>query len=292
MPSTHPTRRRLLAGAGSGLAAALAGCLASDDPESGDAETTTDTATTTVESHTVSESGTIADDPPGPEPYPDRPTDGSRAAAVEFVEAFEYARTYNSLHEDDVEKISVDAVTHYDRADNDGHYVLARGSGYANYSDGAHADWGQATAFYYVEPSFAVRTGYYEDHYSDCEDVFASDDPDENFSTPCEEPPAGFRAYNLSPNARTLEVSVEYRGEVTTEVFADQYFLGTIDAIEQESVTYRKGTYRVTARVEDGPTASADWELQREASYRDPPLCILVEPTGALTIRRVPFHEL
>jgi hypothetical protein len=122
--------------------------------------------------------------------------------------------------------------------------------------------------------------------------VFASDDPSENFAAVCEGGDAAFRAYNLHPDAHTVSVAVDYLGEdATTGVLQDEYFLGTTDAIKQGSVTYRKGTYRVTASLETGARASADWTLEREPTWEDPPLCVLVEPTGGLTIRHVPFHE-
>jgi hypothetical protein len=301
---TPPSRRRLLAAvASSALAATTAGCLgdaigtAPSTPDPGAAETTpgdaTDHDTVRETTRAVTESGTYADAPSGPEAYPSRPDEVDRAAAVAFVEAFEYARTYNSLHEDDVEELSVSVESHYDRAAHDGHYALATTTGYANYADGLHADWGQSPALYYASADLVVRVGRFEDFYGDCRDVFASDDPTENFAAICEGGDAAFRAYNLHPEAHTVSVDVDYLGEEgATDVLAEDYFLGTNDAIQQESVTYRKGTYRVSATLETGARASADWPLDREPTWEDPPLCVLVEPTGGLAIRRVPFHEL
>ncbi|NHN40625.1 hypothetical protein G9C85_03100 [Halorubellus sp. JP-L1] len=299
------SRRRLLAAiASSAAAASTAGCLGDaigtdpSTPDSGPAETTTSTETTPPDTarettREVTDSGTYADAPDGPESYPSRPSDPDRATAVEFVEAFEHARTYNSLHEDDVEDLSVSAKSQYDRAAHGGHYALATTTGYANYADGVHADWGQAPALYHVSADLVVRVGRYEDYYGDCEDVFASDDPSENFAEICEGGDAAFRAYNLHPDAHTVTVDVDYLDESgATDVLAEEYFVGTTDAVQQGSVTYRKGTYRITATLENGAHDSADWTLDREPTWDDPPLCVLVEPTGGLDIRRVPFQEL
>jgi hypothetical protein len=293
------TRRRLLAAAaGTAFAGATAGCLGdtlgTDSTTADGGDDPTDATTTTQRTtREVTASGTYADAPDGPNTYPDRPTEASRVPCERFVEDFESVRTYNALHESNVEELSVSATTHHDRAAHDGQYVLATASGYANYADGVHADWGQAPALYYVSPDLVVRTGRLQDYYSNCEDVFASDDPSENFAAVCEGGDAAFRAYNMHPDAHTLSVTVHYRGDGGDErILEDEYFLGTTDAFEQGSVTYRKGTYRVTASLEGGPQATSDWELQREPTWEDPPLCILIEPTGGLVIRPVPFDRI
>lgn len=295
LPWSTTSRRRLLAAAaGTTLTTATAGCL--NDALGTTPNETTDptdgTGTARKTAREVTASGTYADAPDGPKSYPDRPTDASKAPSVAFAEAFESARAYNSLHEPDAETVSTSASTHHHRAMHDGHYVLATASGYANYADGVHADWGQSPALYYVSPDLVVRTGRLEDYYSDCEDVFASDDPSENFAAICEGGDAAFRAYNMHPDGHTLSVTVDYLGEDGDErILEDEYFLGTNDAVEQGSVTYRKGTYRVTAALESGGRATHDWTLRTEPTYADPPLCVVVEPTSALTIRRIPFDE-
>ena len=290
--STTPRRRLLAVAASTATAAAIAGCLT--DAIGSDPQTPDDgPAMTESTTRAVTATGTYADAPSGPKSYPDRPTDASKAASVAFAEAFENARTYDSLHESDAETVSTSASTHHHRAMHDGHYVLATASGDANYDDGVHADWGQVPAVYYVSSDLVVRTGRYQDYDSDCEDVFASDDPSENFAAICEGGDAAFRGYNMHPDAHTVSVTVDYRGENRDErILEDEYFLGTNDAVQQGSVTYREGTYHVTAALESGAKATYDWTLQTEPTYDDPPLCVVVEPTGGLTIRRIPFDEL
>lgn len=237
--------------------------------------------------------GTYASQPSGPEPYPDRPGEMTRDAAIAYVAEFERVRTYNALHEADVEELSVDSRTAYDTAAHGGHHVLAAGSGYANYADGAHADWGQVPALYFVGPDLTVRVADYEDRYFHCSEVFAADDPAENFADECEGTHAEYRAYNLHAEPHDLSVTVSLvDDEQTQQVLEREYELGTTEGVQQGSVTRRRGTYRLTASLESGPTTTFRWELSSAPTYRDPPVTVLVTPAGGVTVRRPPFPEL
>jgi hypothetical protein len=59
--------------------------------------------------------------------------------------------------------------------------------------------------------------------------------------------------------------------------------------IQQGSVTRRRGTYRLTASIPDGPTLRYEWDLTRAPPDRDPPLSVLVTPGGGLWVHRPPF---
>lgn len=294
MPSTS-SRRRLLAGAATALLASTAGCVSSLE-RAPSRETTSDpppaaeSPTTDRTTRAITDAGTYADTVAGPEDYPSRPDDDGRSSAIEYAEAFEYARTYNSLHADDVEELSVSANARHVTAAHDGHYAIAAGSGYANYADDVHADWGQQPALFYVRNDLVVRVGDSEHHYDDCEEVYASDDPDGNFAQPCEGGDATMRLVNSHPDAHEIDVSITHLDAAgTPTIFADEYFLGTGFGATQESITYRKGIYRITATVDTGATATTEWEIDTEQAYDDPVPTIVIEPTGGLTIRRVRF---
>lgn len=146
---------------------------------------------------------------------------------------------------------------------------------------------------YFASPQLAVRTNRHEHLDDGCEPAFASDDPSENAATPCEGSPARFRAYNCHHEDHTLTVDVDYMGggdAVGVEWY--EYDLATADAIRQRTAAYRAGTYRVTASLDTGARASADWHFDEPRTHADPPLCVLVEPTGGVSIRRVPFDDL
>jgi hypothetical protein len=303
MPSPHNSaserldrsRRRLVAVAAGAIVAGTAGCVSSleSTPASEsttDAPTDTEAPTTNSTTRAITDEGTYADTVPGPESYPSRPDDADESNAVAYAEDFEYARTYNSLHEDDVEDLSASASARHVTAAHDGHYAITMGSGYANYADDVHADWGQQPALFYVSPDLAVRVGDYEHYYDDCEDVYASDDPAENIVEPCEGGTAAIRLVNSHPDAHELDVSITHQDAAgTPEVFADEYFLGTSGGVTQESITYRRGTYRIAATADTDATATAEWELTSEQAYDDPIPTVVIEPTGGLTIRNVRF---
>lgn len=275
-------RRSYLATAGSVV---LAGCLSDVRAPGTRPKTGTD-------ARTPDQTGTYASQPAGPERYPDRPGELTRDAAVAYVEEFERVRTYNALHEADVEEIHADSRTVYDTAAHGGHHVLASGSGYANYADGVHADWGQSPALYFVGPSLTVRAADYDDHYFHCSEVFAADDPAENFADACEGDDATYRAYNLHPTPHSLSVTVSLLGDGSpTTVLERRYDLGTTDGLKQGSVTRRRGTYRLTASLDSGPATSYRWTIRSAPTYEDPPVTVLVTPAGAVTVRRPPFPE-
>lgn len=288
------TRRTVLLGVGTALLSSTAGCLAADGDdaptESPDPSTTPPTTSPTP---TPPPAGTYADTPDGPEPYPSPLEDDvTPQAATAFAKAFEHARTTNVLHQPDVEDMSVDCRTLHDTSGPSGQYVLATCTGYANYADDVHADWGQHPAFYYVAPGVTIRAGSYDSHYFDCEDVYASSDPTENFAERCSGDDASYRAYNLSPEPHTLSVTVEFLTDSGSEpVLERTYELGSTAGIRQESVTYRRGTYRLTATLETEATATFQWEIQSKPEWDDPPVTILVTPTSGVEIRRVPFPE-
>jgi hypothetical protein len=289
----YPTRREILLGASITLGGTLSGCLSgtksarSTDSQS---ETSSPKPTTTA---TRPPAGTYADAPDGPEPYPSRPGDVNPGAATEYARQFEHARTTNVLYDTDVEDLHVDCRAVYDTAAPHGHYVLATCTGYANYADDVHADWGQQPALYFVGSDVTIRAGSYESEYSDCEDVFASSNPAENFAERCSGQSASYRASNVSQSQHSLTVTVEFRSETgTVPVLERTYSLDATTGVRQESVTYRRGTYRLTAVLENGSTATFDWQIRSEPVWDDPPVTVLVTPTADVVIRRVPFHEL
>lgn len=286
--SLQTTRRALLRAGGLTLLGVGGGCLSRTDPGA-DASPTETPEPTPTERPTPTASGVYANQPDGPEPYPGLPEESTSEAAVDYAEAFEQARVYNSLHEPDIEDISAWGTAAHDVARPGGHYVVATGGGYANYPD-AHADWGQLPALFFVSPSLVVRVAGFEDRYFDCTEVFASEDESENFARPCEGEHAQYRVYNLHPAPHDLSVTVEYLGaDEPTTVLEREYSVSYEQGVQQGSVTRRTGTYRLTASIADGPTATHEWDLSLAPLDSDPPLSILVTPSGELQFHRPPF---
>lgn len=295
MPDS-PSRRRLLAVTGTALGAATAGCAGVDRPTETTPRTTTDASgsqsTARPPDREVTGSGTYANAIAGPREYPERPDDAGRAAVVEFVRTFEQTRTYNGLHEPDATEVDVSVRTVHDHEAHGGHYVLADAGGYANY-EASTADWGVTRVLYYASPDLVVRTNRHEYRDADCERAFASDDPSENGATPCEETPATFRAYNCHHEPHALTVDVDYLGDGNAvDVARYEYEHEIGDAVRQRTTAYRAGVYRVTATLDSGARDSGDWRFDEPRTRADPPRCVVVEPTGDVTIRRVPFDEL
>jgi hypothetical protein len=291
-----PSRRRLLAVAGIVLGAATAGCAGVDQPTETTSRTTTSgsdsPSTARPPDREVTGSGTYANTNAGPRDYPERPDDASQASAVEFVRAFEETRTYNGLHETEATKIDVSVRTAHGREAHGGHYVLADAGGWANYENST-ADWGVTRVLYFASPDLVVRTNHHEYRSADCKRAFASDDPTENAATPCEGLPATFRAYNCHHEDHTLTIDLDYLGDGTaTDVERYEYDHEITDAVRQTTTAYRAGVYRITAALDTGARDSADWRFDEPPTRSDPPLCVAVEPTGDVAIRRVPFHDL
>lgn len=283
-------RRTALSAGTIALVGSFGGCLDSADESEQSIASPTSTETPVP---TPAETGTYAVVPDGPKQYPDRPTSTDRDAALGFAREFERVHVHNSLHESDIEDLYADSTTAYDVEAHGGHYVLATGSGYANYADGVHADWGQAPAIYFVSPDLAVRAEDLDSRYFDCEEVFAAESPEENFAGTCSGDDASYRAYNLHPSTRTLTVTVDFlAGDEVVSVLQREYDLATGTGVLQESVTYRRGTYRVTASLPGGPSTTAEWTLESAPAYDDPPLTVIVTPVDDVRIRRPPFPAL
>lgn len=47
----------------------------------------------------------------------------------------------------------------------------------------------------------------------------------------------------------------------------------------------------MTATLDSGARDSGDWRFDEPRTRADPPRCVVVEPTGDVTIRPVPFDE-
>jgi hypothetical protein len=291
-----PSRRHLLQRVGAGLIAGVAGCTArpADDPS----PEPTETEPTATPTPVLLPTGTYANKPDGPTDYPERPDQLTRETVVEYAKQFEYARTKNVLHEPNIEESSVESKAIYDTASAGGHYAIATASGYANYSDGVHADWGQLPAFYFLAPELTVRIEDLADQYFHCTDVFAAEDPEKNFAEVCEGGDASYRVYNFRPEFRDLTVTVEFLGEDgdqtadPTPVLEREYGLRGTFGLKQGSVTYRRGVYRLTATLDDGTETAYRWELFSEPTYEDPPVSVIIDARGDLRVRRPPFPEL
>jgi hypothetical protein len=287
---SSPDRRTVLRASGVALLGGLAGCLETGALD-GSSESPTDSPTLTPRG-TPAATGTYADAPSGPESYPDRPDELTRESVVEYVRTYEHARVTNLLHEPDVADLHVECTGVHDTAAHGGHYALAHCTGYANYEDGLHADWGQRPALFFVAPTLTVRIEDLEDHYFHCSEVFAADDSSENFAAVCEGGDAAYEAYNVHPEPQTLSVTVAFLGDGGSETVLERtYEMGPAGGLRQGSVTYRKGTYRVTAALADGPEATTGWTLRSEQTYEDQPLTVLVTPHGGLRFHRPPFPE-
>ena len=291
-----PSRRQLLQ-SGACLLAGVAGCTARPADE-GTSPEPTETEPTTTPTTVPLPTGTYASKPGGPADYPDRPDELTPETVTAYAKQFEYARVKNMLHEPDVEESNAESEAIYDTAAAGGHYAIATASGYANYSDGVHADWGQSPAFYFLAPDLTVRIEDLADQYFHGTDVFAAADPEENFAEVCEGGDASYRVYNFRPDSRDLTVTVEFlgaEGEQTanpTPVLEREYGLRGAFGLKQGSVTYRRGVYRLTARLGDGTETTYRWDLFAEPTYEDPPVSVVIDARGDLQVRRPPFPEL
>lgn len=280
-------RRRVLAAAG-GLLTLLAGCTGG--PAGGRSTATPSATPTRTPTPTVTATGTYGDLPDGPRAYPDRPADLTTETVREYVHDVEHARTHNVLYEPDMADSSVQCQTVYDAAAHGGHYALATCTGYANYPE-AHADWGQTPALYFVAPDLTVRVADYDDRYFHCTDVFAAEDPSENFAAVCEGGDAAYRVYNMHTEPHDVSVTVEFRGEDADEtVLEREHALAPTAGVEQGSVTYRRGVYLVTATLDTGVEATYRWDLQSPSLTETPHVTVLVTPAGGLDVRRVPYR--
>ncbi|MDQ2074733.1 hypothetical protein RBH20_19585 [Haloarcula sp. H-GB4] len=238
------------------------------------------------------DSGTFGETPDGPKSYPDRPDSLSPETISSYVREFEYARVYNSLHESDAETVSVDCTGVYDTGARGGHYALAACTGYANYADGGHADHGQGPAVYFVGDRLTVRIEDLDSRHRDYKDVFSAEEPGENVEQPGEGSSTGYRVYNLDTNAHELSVIVDFLGAFTpAEAFSTEYTLGPTSGILQDSVTYRRGEYRITAELANGSSASTQWTVTKDDDYGRHKTSIIVDPAGKLTIRKPPFSK-
>ena len=148
----------------------MTGCLSRDPTRSNRTQTKTQTssssptltATSTSTRTPTPARGTYADAPEGPKSYPERPEEVTRKSALKYARAFETARTYNTLYEPDQEHISIDCTVKFDTATHGGQYIVAACTGWADYADEVHADWGQAPALYFIRPDLTVRAGEYQ----------------------------------------------------------------------------------------------------------------------------------
>lgn len=292
-----PSRRRILQSVG--LLAAGAGCTGRNRTESGTSEEpTATTEPTAAATPTPLPTGTFASMPDGPTDYPDRPDELTRETVTAYAREFEYVRTENALYEPNIEEHNVESQAIYDTASVGGHYAIATASGYANYSDGVHADWGQRPAFYFLAPGLTVRIEDLADQYGHCTDVFAAEDPEKNFAKVCEGGDAAYRVYNFRPDVRDLTVTVEFLGADgkqtanPTPVLEREYGLRGTFGLKQGSVTYRRGVYRLTATLGDGTETTYRWELFSEPTYEDPPVSVIIDARSGLQVRRPPFPEL
>lgn len=303
-----PSRRAVLRNAGFALLGSIAGCGGrepeTDTPPSTPTETVTpspsDTPTETP-IQTPSATGTYVQGLSGPADYPERPADLTRYAATEYVKAVEHARMENEMRsygEHKVEKLELRCRSYYVTHAHGGHYVLAACTGYANYEDGSHTDWGQSPGFYFVAPNLTIGSGQPTPEHRDCETIFAAVDDDENFATPCEESAASFRLYGFHPEPHDVTVTVEFLGVDGTATgssqvaFEQAYELAPASGVSQDGVTYRRGKYRLTAKLDTGAEATYRWSLSTAPGSDTPPVSVLVTPTAGVRIRRPPFPEI
>lgn len=291
MPSEHSRRTVLQAGTVM-VGTLVAGCTSTTT--SRPTQTTTDSSQTTVQTATpFDDSGTFATTPDGPKSYPDRPNGLTRENVSAYVQAFEYARVYNSLHESDAETVSVDCMSVYDTSAQGGHYALATCTGYANYADGVHADHGQLPAVYFVSDGLTVRVEDLDHRYRSYKDVFSSEESSDNVEVPGEGSSAGYRVYNMDTVEHTLSVTVDFLGGVTpVEAFTTEYTIAPTSGVLQESVTYRRGEYRITAQLATGHQTTARWKVTDHGDYGQLETSIIVDPAGELAIREPSFDKL
>jgi hypothetical protein len=278
--TTVPSRRTVLQTGLVTCSTYLAGC----------ASPTTDKNVRTTASY--DDSGTFGETPDGPKSYPDRPDSLSPETISSYVREFEYARVYNSLYESDAETVSVDCTGMYDTAARGGHYALAACTGYANYADGVHADHGQRPAVYFVADGLTIRIERLDNRHRNYKDVFSAEEPGENVEQPGEGSSAGYRVYNMDTNAHELSVTVDFLGGLTpAEAFSTEYTLAPTSGILQDSVTYRRGEYRITADLANGSSTSTQWTVTKDEDYGRHKTSIIVDPAGELTIRKPPFGK-
>lgn len=281
-----PSRRTFLRAGSLAIGTIVAGCATTTPAD-------TDRTTTTRPAATIDDTGTYATAPDGPEDYPDRPEELGRSSVTAYTRSYEHARVYNSLHESDAETVSVHCEATYDTAADGGHYALATCGGYADYADGIHADHGQLPAVYFVSDGLTVRVEEVPLQVRNFEEVFASNDPGENVQQPGEGSPTGYRVYNVDPSEHVLSVAVEFLGgDDPVEVFSTEHRLPAASGLQQGSVTFRAGEYRIAARLDEGRRTSARWTVEAGEAYRRRYTSIVVAPTGRLSIRRPAFDEL
>lgn len=257
--SAPPSRRTLLRTVGSTTALALAGCLSSGDSDpSGTPGTTTDSdpRTDATTSERVASEPTTPTVPEGPESPPERPATLSADSAREYARDYEFAYTYNDLHEPGADTVKTHCDALVSAKTGRSFYVVATCTGYADIGT-VHADYGSMPVLYYLTDHRTERIAA-ESVARDVrrrDEAYRAADDAENLKPNMTV--TKLRAYNLGDRERTLDLTVTYLGESDEEVaFSETYRLEPGGGIDASRIAIRRGEYRVEATLDTGASAT------------------------------------
>jgi len=217
---------------------------------------------------------------------PERPDELGPESVAEYAAAYEEVRAHNRHAAEGAVEVTVDAVATFDHASGDDHYATAQhaGSVYHENGDGDRSvgDLHGDPVPYLVTADRTLRL--------DVRRRAAGTDGDAASDDERASPPLGVRLLNVTGEARELALTVTRRatdedGGRTDEGIADlDVALDPETAVEVRSVTDVRGTYGVTARMEDdGVTGEGRIEVGLQSADRGSNVDVVVGEDGVST---------
>ncbi|WP_435074495.1 hypothetical protein [Halorubrum sp. HHNYT27] len=247
-------RRTFLLGAG-GAASALAGCA--DLDALGDS--------------TVAERN-----------LPKRPTDPTPESVAAYVAEYEEVRAHNRHARAGATEVTVEAVATFDHAAGGDSFATAQHAGTASYDDEGDRTIDEVTGRpvpYLVASDRTLRMPVERRRVG----TDASDRPSNETTSP----PLGVRLCNVSDEPREFAVTVIRRDAEQSHdadggaVLSTAVGLGPERALELLAITDVRGTYRVTASMEDGGvTGQGRIDVGLPSADRGPNVDVIVDDGG------------
>lgn len=220
--------------------------------------------------------------PDGPEEPPDPPAEITAESVVAYVESFEYAHAYNTLHCRDLRDISVSAAARPKLVTDHGVYAVASARGYAECVTDrgtVSADLGSEPHAYAVGDDYVVRIGDTNATVTRGRDrAYGSDD--------YETRSAGLVVTNFDHRSHDLDVTVTHEGETA---YDDVITVRPHASLTVTSVSAVAGEHELAVETSAGATASGSWTVD-PTRLRDRMVRILA--TGEVAVGRWDLRDL
>lgn len=208
---------------------------------------------------------------------PEKPANLTTESVAEYAWRYERAATYEAVKNPDSRVVSLICNATVEHRTKNGFYARAGCANTIRSNDGVGTGGPGIGRAYFINDTTTIRPEVEREFDRSRTAAYKGPNESENvMGAP------NLRILNFDTEPHNVAVSLTYLGTTPPEsAFENEYEVSAEGGVEQDTVTLRKGTYRLRVRLGNGTTATSRWNVTEDTKL----VAVHIMRSGEIAIR-------